>query len=488
MKKLVLFFIVILGLNQNVSAEYSLNNNCRDAWMLLMDLKISEAKEVLANEIFVNPNNYYAYYLDQTCDAYALLMNSNKEAYYIFLENYEKRRILMDDKDVDSPYYLSCDSEMDLQVGIFNIINGSRFSGLRKAYSSYKKVYQNLKKFPDFEPSLKLDGFFNVAISNLPPFVKWAVSAFGVSGEASYGFKLLLNNYESQKDSRGINAEAALYYVLSTKLNKTPEMAYEFVNSLDSSISVTFLHSYFRANISYRTGKNEEALNSLNVVDISEHPEGDFLYSYLMGKILLRKLDNNSEYYLKRYLSYSKKEEYLKEINYALATHYLAQGNLTDFEKQRKITIEQGVEINERDREASYDAALDYTPNITLTRARLLLDGGYFEDYKTEISKFDLGSNSELAYLLEYYFLEGKYYETTDYKVAISMFKTVIEKGKEKDYYFASEAALRMGNIYEKLGKNEKAKEYCQEAIDLYQDNFYEYIEDKAAKALKSIQ
>jgi len=38
-------------------------------------------KELLAEEIIINPENYYAYYLDQTCDAYKLLINSSEAEY-----------------------------------------------------------------------------------------------------------------------------------------------------------------------------------------------------------------------------------------------------------------------------------------------------------------------------------------------------------------------------------------------------------------------
>ncbi len=181
MRRLILLISLFIGLSLQSKAAYEVNENCKDAWMLLIDLKIDQAKELLAKEIKINPKNYYAYYLDQSCDAYKLLINSNEEEYEAFIENYYKKREIMDEKDTDSPYYLACYSEMELQLGIFNIINGSHISGLRKAYSGYKNVYQNLEKYPDFKPSLKLDGFFNVAISNIPPFVKWAASFFGVN-------------------------------------------------------------------------------------------------------------------------------------------------------------------------------------------------------------------------------------------------------------------------------------------------------------------
>jgi len=273
------------------------NENCKKAWMLVMDLKIDRAKDLLAEEIDRNPENYYAYYLDQTCDVFRLLINSSDKEYNTFVDNYYKKREIMDGKDESSPYYLTCYAEMELQVAVFNVMHGSQFSGLKKGYSAYKKVYRNLDKYPAFKPCRMLDGFFNVAIGNLPPFVKWAISFFGVKVDINYGFKVLNETYLIQQNIKGINAESALYIILAAKINKTPEMVYRFTKSLDTSISQTFIHKYFKANIAYSTERNEEALRTMQQISHNKDEISDISFCYLMGKILLRKLDTHADYY-----------------------------------------------------------------------------------------------------------------------------------------------------------------------------------------------
>jgi len=345
-----------------------------------------------------------------------------------------------------------------------------------------------LDKYPDFKPNLKLDGFFNVAIYNLPPFVKWAASFFGVTVDIDYGFNLLNENYITQKDIRGINAESALYVILVAKINKTPEMVYDFTKSLDSSISQTFIHKYFKANIAYRTGRNDEALMTMEQIDMNKHAFADVIYSYLMGKILLRKLDYNAAYYLSRYLSYLEKKEYVKEMNYNLALFYLINDNRLKYIEYSEIVRNEGMDMNERDREALYDASLDYVPDVNLVRARLLLDGGYIDKFKISLKTFEKNNNELLAYNLEYHFLKARFEALMiNNKIAIKEFKKVIEMGESKDYYFASEAALRLGNIYKEIGKTDLAEEYYEKSIKLYKKNYYEYIEDKAVKARNSL-
>jgi len=485
MIRLFLTIFIFLSIAQSGFASYDVNQNCKNAWMLLMDLKIEEAKQLLKKEILINPENYYAYYLNQTCDAYAFVINSNDEKYETFVGNFERRREIMDDNDTDSPYYLACLAEMQLQVGVFSILKGSHLSGLRMSYSSYKNTYKNLDKFPDFKQSLKLDGFFNVSISNVPPFVKWAVSFFGVSANPEYGFDVLYNNYETQKNIKGINAESALYIILTAKINKTPEMVYDFTCELDSNISQTFVHKYFKANVAYRTGKNEEALATLQQIDIDEYPYVDIIYSYLMGKILLRKLDDNAGYYFSRYLSHIEKEEYVKEMNYNLALFSLINNNRLKYKEYCEIVRSEGKDINERDREALYDASLDYFPDVNLVKARLSIDGGYFNEFEVALKSFELSKNKLLAYELEYFFLKGRFdAENNNSEMAINEFMKVIELGEGEDYYFASEAALRLGYIYESIGEKDLAKYYYKKSINLYNSDYYEYIKDKATKGL----
>ncbi len=457
--------------------------------MLVMDLKIDQAKSLLAGEIKRKPDNFYLYYLDQTCDAFKLIVNSTDREYDTFVENYHRRREIMDGKDEDSPYYLSCYAEMEIQVAVFSVMHGSQFAGIKKGYAAYKDLYRNLLKFPRFSPNKRLDGFFNVAIANMPPFVKWAVSAFGVKVDIKYGFKTLFENFQSQKNIPGLNAEAALYIILAAKINKTPEMLYDFTKSLDTSISNTFIHQYFRANICYWSGKNEEGIRILQQTKPREKSiYAGIIYNYMMGKMMMRKLDTSAEGYLLSYLSHLEKKEYLKEINYNLGLYYLLHGDLIRYRKQCDVVRSKGMDLNERDREALYDAKLDYVPDINLVKARLSLEGGYPESFTNALRAYEANPSKAPGNELEYLLLKGrKAALVPNYPLAMATFRKVIEQGESRNYYFACEAAFRMGELFQKTGQLASAKEYYKKSMKLYKKEYYEILEDKAAKAYRGI-
>ena len=175
-------------------------------------------------------------------------------------------------------------------------------------------------------------------------------------------------------------------------------------------------------------------------------------------------------------------------MNYNLAILYLINKNRLKFLYYSEIVRNEGKDLNERDREALYDANLDYFPDVDLVEARLLLDGGYYDRFEKAIESFEAKNNELLAYELEYLFLKARFNtENANRETAIKQLKKVIELGEDKDYCFASEAALQLGNIYKEMGKTNLAKEYYEKSIKLYKSDYYEYIEDKAAKGLRNL-
>ena len=486
--RFIITILVLAVFHQNASAQYEVSKNCTMAWEALLDLRINTAKELTKKEISLNPDNYYAYYVAQNCDAYELMINATSEGYEAFKDNYYDRRENMDDKDVESPYYLACESEMQLQMGIFNIIFGDRLAGLRRAFSAYKKIYKNLDRYPDFQMGNKLDGMLNVAISNLPPFVSWAANTFGVSGDAEVGYSILNTYFDYFGDTPGLNEEAVLYTILAHKLNKDPLGAYNFIKSIDSSYANYLLLKYFYANVAYQSGFNEEALNIFSTFNPNELEIQFNPYNYLYGKIMLRKLDSSAIMYFTKYLDQNNKKDNLKEINYQLALAYLINGNIARFLEHKKFASELGDDITERDREAMYDYRLDYIPDINLVKAKLLLDGGYNLHAKAILEKYSsekIDYNSQSPYSLEYNLLIGRLeYQTNNNKLAIISFEKVLDMGKDQDYYFASEAALYLGLIFEKTDP-QKAISFFERARELYDSDYYEYIDEISKKRIK---
>ncbi len=490
MRHYFIIFILFAGLlfAKQARAEYVLSDNCKLAYEQLFDLKIISARKTLEREIEQNPDNYYAYYLAHYVDAFDLMINTNEESYLRFEENYEKRREIMDDKDTDSPYYLAFEGEMQLYMGVFNIIMGDRFTGVRRAYSGYKKIYRNLDLHPDFQPGLKLSGLFNIALANLPPFIRWAVGAFGISGNAEKGFRILGEYFDYARHISGVNTDAALFTILAYKLDKNPQKGYEAYSEIDPAILNYTLLNYLYANVAYRSGHNAHAEELIKKIDPDTLEISFYPFYYMVGKIMLRKLDPMAGEYFRTYLELYKANDYRKEINYKLGLFYLLNNDKTNFLKYKELACEQGDEVTERNREAMYDCQLDYIPDPELVKAKLLLDGGYLEHFQEVIENYHVSNNTFLPYLLEYNLLLGRYnLQMGKNERAVTLLKKVIAKGEDEDLYFAAEAAMHLGEYYQSRNKN-LSRKYYELAIDLYDSDYYEYIDDKSKKGLQRLE
>ena len=113
--------------------------------------------------------------------------------------------------------------------------------------------------------------------------------------------------------------------------------------------------------------------------------------------------------------------------------------------------------------------------------------GGYLEQAETELNKYreepGLREVDKADYHLQYgrlLFRQGKS------EPAIVELKKAMERNPDKDYQLAAEAAVVLGNIYERVSLNE-ARKYYTLAIDIYEEEYYEVIESYAKRRLDVI-
>ena len=296
-----------------------------------------------------------------------------------------------------------------------------------------------------------------------------------------------LKYYESKHDLQ-FSTNTALIMVIGYKINKEPGPGYDFMLSLDTDIRDYHLINFFEANMAFRSGHNEEALAILNGFDLSKVELRFDHYNYMMGNILLRKLDPNAAVYFNKFLASTEFRSYKKETTYKLAESFMVQGDLDEFRLYKELAEDtDGDELVERDREATYDSELDYDPNPNLLKARLLISGGYLPSGFQELQKFNRVGSTFLPYLTDYQLLLGEYYfKTTNYSLATQHLKQAIEMSEDEDYQLASAAAVLLGKVYDSMSSSESQR-YYELAIALYEDEYYESIESFAKSRLSQM-
>ena len=123
-----------------------------------------------------------------------------------------------------------------------------------------------------------------------------------------------------------------------------------------------------------------------------------------------------------------------------------------------------------------------------LSIACLLFDGGYYDRAfkllkKRTIEDFDTQKDQ-----LEYtYRLARLTHNTGKHDEAIMYYQSTVDIGKDASYYFACNAALQIGRIYEYRNDKIKAKEFFKLCLSIKPDEYRSSLHQKAKAGLNRI-
>ena len=486
---ILLFSLLLLLQAACAQGIYQPTQTCCDITNEILDLKVITAKNNIREQLKKTPENYYLYYLDQYADFVNLLIAPNEDKYNRFKDNYNTYRDIMDEGNDDSPYFYFIKSSMQLQMGLAKLKAGDYLSGINLAFRSYKNTKRNTGKFPDFYGNKKMNGIFNLILANIPPFIRGLAKMFGVKPTGESPVNLLEDYKNDVKNKKGLVAEADIFISLAYLLEKNPQKGFLHISSLEPEEYNIFLIKYFYGNLAYHARENEKALKIFRTINI-EHLEVPFYpYYFLYGKILMNKLDPHAKEYLQKFIDETNGIDYLKQTHLYLAYYYLLKGEKENYNKEIKLVLKTGSDKTERDRDALCDAKSGYTPDTSLLQATFLIQGGYYPRAEEKLTTFKFSLQQPVPDKLNYMLLNGKLsLGRHDTISATGYFKEVIAMGEKEKYYFACDAALNLGSIYEKRNDLQNSKYYYKLCEDLYNPGYYESILDKAEKGLERVE
>ena len=483
----ILFFSLLAIPHAAITqGKYQPTQACCDITSEILNLKVITAKNNIREQLKKTPENYYLYYLDQYADFVNLLIAPNEDKYNRFKDNYNAYRDIMDEGENDSPYYYFIKSSMQLQMGMAKLKSGDYLSGINLVFRSYKNTRRNTGKYPDFYGNKKMNGLFNLILSNIPPIIRGLAKMFGVKPTGQNPIDLLQGYKNGVKNKPGLTAEADIFISLAYLLEKEPERGFTYISSLEPSEYNIFLIKYFYGNLAYHARNNEKALEVFRTININRLEVPFYPYYFLYGKILMNKLDPQAAEYLQKFIDETNGNDYLKQTHLYLAYYYLLKGEKEKYDNELLLVLKSGSDKTERDRDALCDAGSGFTPDTTLLQVSFLEKGGYFDKSKEKLTGYKFSLRQPTPDKLNYMLLNGKvalgFHDTIS---ATGYFKEVIAMGEKEKYYFACDAALHLGMIYENQNDQGSSRFYYKLCENLYHSDYYESILDKAEKGLE---
>ncbi|WP_412466737.1 tetratricopeptide repeat protein [Pedobacter sp. KLB.chiD] len=493
MNKSFRFFITSLLLFSPLFslANFDFNNNCLNAYKSIFELKLGNARAYISTEKKQHPDNSIIPLLENYVDYFTVLTSESKADFDRLKGNKSKRLDQIGDDDKNSPYYLYALAEINLQWALIRGRFGEYFNAAMEVKRANSLLQENNKKFPNFHLNLKGLGLINVVLGNLPDgALKTALSTFGIKGNLQSG----LNMFEKLADNLPKSSyepfyeEVVFYYAyVLTDVAHSPQAYAKTMKYTDRIADTSLLKSYLQSYVCIKNGHSEEAISILG-----RRPEGGvyqpFPYlDYLEGIAHLNKLDLRAGTYFSRFLQATKGVNFVKDAYLHLGWIALLKGDKGAYTAFAAKAVNNGYTYMEKDKQAKAEASAA-APNIDLLKARLLFDGGYLSralqiiDNKKATDYTNDRDRTELNYRL------GRIYDDLGKDdQALTAYQETIDKGRNLRYYFAANAAVQMGKIYERRKNIAKAKEAFNTAIAMKNHEFESSIESQARAGLKRL-
>lgn len=489
-KKALFSLLFILANTLITKANFDFNSNCVNAYNAIFDLRIKDAEVLLQREKSQNPQNAIPILLANYIDFFTLLSSENKSDYERIKSRRDARLSLLSKQDKNSPYYLFAQAEVYLQWGLLK----SRFQDYLSSGFDVKKanslLNENERKYPSFLPNKKSAGLIDVVLGSIPTNIKGIASTFGFSGNVNNGIKTLETLMVAlPKTSYKFYSDEVAFFLcyIETDLIPNKTSYHKIISYTNTMNSQSLLKTYLQGYVASRTAHNDSAIGYL-----LKRPKGaaymDFpKLNYLLGTAKLNRMDSDANVYLINYLKEYKGINYVKDGYLKLAYYYYLRGDMGHYNAFLKMVKSQGDLYDEKDKQALKEAN-DATPDINLLKARLQFDGGYYTQALQTLAGKDAGDFKLQRDKIEVDYRLGRVYdELSKDNEAISHYQKAINSGKHTSYYYAANAALSIGNIYENKNDKAKAASYYRQAIAMKNHEYENSIETKAKDGLKRL-
>lgn len=493
MKKSLLILFLLLA-PFLLKASFIFNQNCTDAHNLIISLRFNEARILLANEKKENPQNAIPYYLDNYIDFLEAFISEEEGLFKQYTSMLAVRKRRIEQENSDSPYYKYCLATMDMQVAFTRMKFGEYIKAAGEINRAYRLLERNNREYPDFIPQKMSLGMLHTLIGSIPEKYDWVKKAAGLKGSVNGGIQEMLQVFEySQNTPKWKYLQNETLFLLSlTAINLAADKSFsekllDWYNRDEGRelILENPLMAYCKAIICFKRGLNDQGIQILTFRAKGNKFFPFYYLDYLLGVAKLNKLEDDAWAYLINFTANFKGKNFIRAAYQRIAWNYLINGDIKKYREYMNRIPLVGDNTTDSDKKALQDAQSGELPNPHLLKAQLLFDGGYYNRALDELALFNQNTSKTEHQSLEYLYRSARvYHESGKVAEAMRYYDLTIEKGHDKQWYFAANAALQMGIIYENMKKFGMAREYYKKSLSMNPTEFKNSISQKAEAGL----
>jgi len=148
-----------------------------------------------------------------------------------------------------------------------------------------------------------------------------------------------------------------------------------------------------------------------------------------------------------------------------------------------------GASLVDDDKQAIRESKSNAVPDKILLESRLLYDGGYYEKAHRLLTQNAASYKIYGKHTLEFNYRLGRTAQALqNYPEAIKYLSNTINNGWDKPEYYACNAALQIGYIFESQDELEKAQRYFDRCLSIEPESYANSLHQKAKTGLDRIR
>lgn len=476
--------LCLWALHSPAQYVYDYNERCQNAYEAYLSLNLAEGSQLVRQEIRQNPYNLMATFLGNYEDCLLLVFNADRAEFDQRRGHLDERLRLISKGPTKTPWYRFCKATLYLHWTMVYIRMGDNLKAAFAFRKSLLLAKENQRLFPNFKQNNIILGIQETAAGTVPEDYQWLASLFGLRGSVRNGIERLSTFTRETDAAAPFHAEAVVYELyLKFYLQSRQADVWQYVNSPSFSTKNNLLNAFIRANIGLNYRQANAAIQTLRAASTlpgyGNYPSMDLE----MATALFYQLNPDAITYYQRFISKTRGRSLVKESWQRMALCYYLQGNMTKAQEALARVKSEGNTQIDADKSALRFAKAGIFPNISILQARLLFDGGYYDDALAKLKALNPQSLTSMADRLEYYFRLGRIYdELRQPKEAAAHYRSAIELGRKRPEHFAARAALQLGVMLEKQGRKAEALAAFEECLSMRRHDFQANI-DQQAKA-----
>ncbi len=451
--------------------HFTFSTTARQAYGMAASLRFDESLMLIEEVRRRDPDNLIILQIENYIDVLRIIINEDQKEFERLWPRRQKRLQKLESGNPSSPYYLYLQADIRLQWAVARL----KFDEYLGAFTDVRKAYHLLERnqatFPDFMPNLKNLALLHAMVGTIPDNYQWGAKLLtGVEGSVSQGQRELerVLRYANQNEFV-YEAETRIFYAyLLLHLRNQPQEAWEVIDHPVIRARSNPIHCFVKANIAMRSERNDVAISLL-----AARPAGQtyfpFVYlDFMLGLTKLRRLDDDADVPIRRFLTNYHGRNFIKEAYQKLAWYELIQGRPGGYQKNMHLCATQGEAISESDQNALLEAQSEELPELSLIKARLLFDGGYYPEAYAVLQNRGDAYFAYPSQRLEYYYRLGRILHGMGRaEAAIQHYQLTIEQGRDQPYFFACNAALQIGLLFEQVNEYAKAQQYFETCLQI---------------------